>query len=83
MMSSKIAAFLDRGEIRDAFDMEFLVKKGVYPDAGPEIAGEIVRRLDALTPRDYSVKLGSLLPAEIRTYYRQRNFAILKAVIQK
>jgi len=83
MMSSKIAAFLDRGEIRDAFDMEFLVKKGIYPDAGPEIAVEIVRRLDALTPRDYSVKLGSLLPAEIRTYYRQRNFVILKAAIQK
>ena len=83
MMSSKIAAFLDRGEIRDAFDMEFLVKKGVYPDAGPEISVEIVRRLDTLTPRDYSVKLGSLLPAEIRTYYRQRNFVILKAAIQK
>jgi hypothetical protein len=83
MMSSKIAAFLDRGEIRDAFDMEFLIKKGICPEAQPEIIGEILRRLDALTPRDYSVKLGSLLPAEIRSYYRQRNFVILKAAIQK
>ena len=81
MMSSKIAAFLDRGEIRDAFDMEFLVKKGVHPDASPEISAEILRRLEALTPRDYTVKLGSLLPAELRTYYRQRNFTILKAAI--
>jgi predicted nucleotidyltransferase component of viral defense system len=83
MMSSKIAAFLDRGEIRDAFDMEFLVKKGICPEAEAEIIGEILRRLDALTPKDYSVKLGSLLPAEIRSYYRQRNFVILKAAIQK
>ncbi len=83
MMSAKIAAFLDRGEIRDAFDMEFLVKKGISPEAQPEIIAEILRRLDALTPRDYSVKLGSLLPAEIRSYYRQRNFEILKAAIQK
>ena len=31
MMAAKTAAFLDRGEIRDAYDMEFLVKRGMEP----------------------------------------------------
>lgn len=81
MMASKIAAFLDRREIRDAFDMEFLVKKGISLDGPSEIHREILRSLELLTPRDYSVKLGSLLEAEKRSYYRQRNFAILKAAL--
>jgi hypothetical protein len=34
-------------------------------------------------PKDYSVKLGSLLPAERRSYYQQKNFVILKAAIAK
>jgi hypothetical protein len=83
MMASKIVAFLDRREIRDAFDMEFLVKKGIFPDGAPETLREILRRIDLLTPRDYSVKLGSLLEAETRSFYRQKNFAILKAALQR
>jgi hypothetical protein len=82
-MSSKIAAFLDRGEIRDVFDMEFLVKKGIRPEGEPEILKEILNGIDALSPKDYSVKLGSLLPAERRSYYQQKNFVILKAAIEK
>ena len=82
MMASKIAAFIDRGEIRDAFDMEFLVKKGIVPDGAPETLREILRRIDLLTPSDYSVKLGSLLEAETRSFYRQKNFAILRAALQ-
>ena len=83
MMSSKIAAFLDRGEIRDAFDMEFLVRKGIRPEGEPEILKEILNGIDALSPKDYSVKLGSLLPAERRSYYQQKNFVILKAAVEK
>ena len=81
MMTSKTAAFLDRMEIRDAFDMEFLVKKGISPDGSPEMLRELLRSLELLTPRDYSVKLGSLLEAEKRSFYRQKNFAILKAAL--
>ena len=33
MMDSKIQALLNRGEIRDAFDIEFLIKRNVsFPD---------------------------------------------------
>ena len=33
MIESKLEAFLDRQEIRDVFDMEFLFKKGVPIEA--------------------------------------------------
>ena len=36
-MKNKVAAFLDRGEIRDGFDIEFLLRKGI---ALPEINSE-------------------------------------------
>ncbi|MDD5476523.1 MAG: nucleotidyl transferase AbiEii/AbiGii toxin family protein [Syntrophales bacterium] len=82
MMTSKIAAFLDRGEIRDAYDLEFLVKRGVTVDLPGETAKKIETVIEALTPLDYNVKLGSLLTPEQRSYYREKNFIILKQFLQ-
>jgi len=82
MMALKAAAFLDRGEMRDAYDMEFLVKKGIPPVADQEMLGEMLRRIESIPQRDYTVKLGSLLEPEKRGYYREHNFRILKAAIQ-
>ncbi|MEI7673005.1 MAG: nucleotidyl transferase AbiEii/AbiGii toxin family protein, partial [Deltaproteobacteria bacterium] len=79
MMKSKIDAFLQRKEIRDAYDLEFLVKKGVAADISPEEAEQILNTIAALTRQDYNVKLCSLLEAEQRPYYRQNNFSILKS----
>ena len=78
MMTSKIEAFLHRKEIRDAYDLEFLVKKGVKADITREKADQILATIDALTRQDYNVKLSSLLEADQRAYYRQNNFMILK-----
>ena len=36
MMDAKIEAFLERKEIRDVFDMEFLLKGGVALDTSNE-----------------------------------------------
>ncbi len=83
MMSSKIAAFMDRKEIRDVYDMEFLVKKGITPAADPDVLKEVRRRIDLLTKQDYTSKLGSLLAAEKRSYYVEKNFTILKASIDR
>ena len=83
MMTSKVEAFLQRKEIRDAYDMEFLVKKGVEADIGFEKAGQILAAIDALSRQDYNVKLSSLLDAEQRAYYRQNNFTILKDYLGK
>jgi len=80
MMTSKIEDFLHRKEIRDAYDREFLVKKGVKADITREKADQILATIDALTGPDYNVKLSSLLESDQRAYYRQNNFMILKQI---
>lgn len=82
MMRSKIDAFLNRGEIRDVFDIEFMLKKGIELSASRETLEKVLRAMDELTPRDYTVKLGSVLEKEIRRYYICENFKILKLAIR-
>lgn len=80
IMESKIEAFLNRGEIRDCFDMEFLIKKGVEL---PQIdLLKVLEKIEKLTKKDYTVKLGSILEEKDRQYYRDNNFKILKSAIQ-
>lgn len=78
MMESKLEAFLDRQEIRDVFDMEFLFKKGVPLEASDDTLREVLRLINAFSRRDYTIKLGSLLEKEQREYYSVENFKILK-----
>lgn len=77
-MASKVAAFLERKEIRDAYDLEFLVKRGVRSQTPAEMRQQIIQLIEALPARDYTVKLSSLLEPEQRQYYRRENFKILK-----
>ena len=81
MMRSKIEAFLNRKEIRDAFDMEFLVKKGIKLEAKRKVLEKLLKELDGLTRQDYTVKLGSLLEEKDRKYYTTENFKILRMAI--
>ena len=83
MMASKIAAFLDRKEIRDVYDMEFLLKRGFAPDAKSEDLKQILKNIDSFTKRDYTVKLSSLLEETQRKYYVTENFKLLKAAIRQ
>ncbi len=83
MMKSKIEAFIERKEIRDAFDMEFLLKRGIDIDARRQILMKILDGIDSLTKKDYTVKLGSLLEKEQRRYYAAENFKILKSAIEQ
>jgi predicted nucleotidyltransferase component of viral defense system len=82
MMKSKIEAFLDRAEIRDAYDLEFLIKRGVPVSADAETVARLLAGLEKLGKKDYSVKLGTLLPADLRNYYRENGFRILKTHLQ-
>jgi predicted nucleotidyltransferase component of viral defense system len=82
MMRSKIDAFLDRAEIRDAFDLEFLLKRGVGLDAPVAKLKMVLAGINALRPNDYKVKLSSLLEAQERKYYLKENFKLLKMAIQ-
>lgn len=82
MMEAKIGAFLERKEIRDLFDMEFLLKKGIDIDAPTETLEKILKGINSLTRKDYTVKLGSLLEEGERRYYIDENFKILKSAIK-
>ena len=48
-MQNKIAAFLERGEIRDSFDIEFLLRRGIeLPDLNPEQLIDLRKNLKVL-----------------------------------
>jgi predicted nucleotidyltransferase component of viral defense system len=81
MMQNKIEAFLDRGEIRDCFDIEFMLRKGVPIKASKNELEEIRERILKFKPRDYSVTLGSLLEKEIRELYKKNRFEYLITTI--
>jgi predicted nucleotidyltransferase component of viral defense system len=77
MMKAKIQAFLNRKEIRDVYDIEFLFKKGIPLNEEKETLLELVKEIEELTKNDYSVKLGSLLEINKRKYYKEKNFSVL------
>ncbi len=82
MMASKIEAFLDRREIRDAYDMEFLLKRGIDLQADNEVLTKLLAGVGKLGKKDFSVKLGSLLDVSERKYYVENGFRILEASLK-
>ena len=83
MVAAKIEAFLERGEIRDVFDLEFLLKKGIPLSASSETSALLLKKMDALNKNDYKVKLGSLLETAERKYYITENFKLLRLALQQ
>lgn len=81
MMNNKIEALLNRKEIRDAFDIEFLLRRDVtFPDDRDKAAA-VLKVVKAFKQNDFHVKLGSLLPPADRAYYRQNRFAYLENLL--
>lgn len=78
-MKNKIQAFLDRKEIRDCFDIEFLIRRGVHlpVSSGREIA-ELQKNITGFKDIDFRVKLGSILEKDIRDYYIENRFGFLE-----
>ena len=78
-ITNKIGAFLDRGEIRDCFDIEFLLRRGVELPAqtGKQIIA-FQKKISRFKDRDFKVKLGSILENDIRTYYITQRFSYLE-----
>jgi hypothetical protein len=81
-MKNKIAALLDRGETRDGFDIEFLLRQGILlPDLSETDKTKTIARLDNFKENDFKVKLGSVLESEIRAYYIENRFNYLRRKI--
>jgi len=83
MMKNKIEALLDRKEIRDVFDIEFLTRKGVNISANYVELKKIREIIKGFEKRDYYVTLGSLLADDIREYYKKDNFTYLLGIINE
>lgn len=83
IMKSKINTFLVRQEIRDCFDLEFLIKKGIEIEGSREQLKRLLKMIDSLSKQDYKVKLGSILEEKLRKYYIQNKFKILRDVVIK
>lgn len=78
-MDNKIAALITRGEIRDAFDIEFLLRKGItLPEMTMEDKSLLKKCLKSFRENDFRVKLGSILDEEIRSYYIKNHFRYLE-----
>jgi len=82
-MRRKADAFLARREIRDAFDMEHMLKRGVPVAEPPVRARALLTALGSLTRADYTVKLGSLLEPGLRRYYVRENFVLLAGTLRQ
>jgi len=78
MFKNKVSALIERGEIRDAFDLEFLLRKRIQPDLSEEERKTLLRRLKGFKKKDFDVKLGSIILPDLREYYRVNQFAFLK-----
>ena len=78
-MKNKIAALLERAEIRDGFDIEFLLRQGIpLPDLSNTDKTRMIARLDSFKENDFKVKLGSILESDIRAYYIENRFEYLR-----
>jgi len=83
MMKNKIGALLDRKEIRDLFDIDFLTRKGVDVSANYEELKKIKEIIKGFKKRDYYVTLGSLLDDDTREYYKKNGFTYLSGIIDE
>ncbi|OQX85573.1 MAG: hypothetical protein B6D55_07240 [Candidatus Omnitrophica bacterium 4484_70.2] len=83
MMQAKINSLIDRKEIRDAFDIEFLFKKGINLSSSSQILRKLIEVIESFNQKDYKVKLASLLLEKERKYYIKENFKILRLAIQE
>jgi hypothetical protein len=79
-MKNKIDAFLERGEIRDCFDIEFLLRRGIeLPDLTGRRLVVLRQKLASFKDIDFKVKLGSILESDIRNYYIVNRFSYLES----
>ena len=78
-MKNKIQAFLDREEIRDCFDIEFLLRRGTdLPVLTHKECTVLQKKISLLKDVDFKVKLGSILEKDMRDYYAENKFSFLE-----
>lgn len=83
-MLNKVSALIDRNEIRDAFDIEFLLRRGIkFPQISNLELETIINRIKNYKARDFKVTLGSVIEKDLKEYYIQNRFQLLESTIQE
>lgn len=82
-MKYKIKAALDRKDIRDFFDIEFLLRQGIGLSRKKAELSALKVILAGFKENEYKVALGSLLDADTRKYYIKNRFSYLLSKIEK
>ena len=83
MMKNKIEAMISRKIIRDCFDIEFLLMRGVELPTDKTKLGEIKKIIESFKERNYKVTLGSILEEKERKFYLENRFKLLKEEINR
>jgi len=83
MMANKIEALLSRKIIRDCFDIEFLLMRGVTLPSDKDKLQKVLSIINNFKERDYKVTLGSILDEKDRKFYLQNRFSFLKEELTK
>lgn len=77
IIKSKIEAALDRKDIRDFFDIEFLLRQGIPLGCDNDQLEKLKVIASRFTMKDYKVTLGSILNPIERKYYAETGFDFL------
>lgn len=77
VMKRKIEAALERHAIRDAFDIEFLLRRGVTLEVSEDKKIALKKLIQGFKTKDYKVTLGSALEPDMRNYYAKSGFDYL------
>ena len=73
----KLEAIRSRDEVRDYFDLEFLLRKGVDAGFTDSDRSRIRARISRFRKSDITSVLGALLAKDLRDYYAKNGFAYL------
>ena len=83
MMQNKFEALLSRKIIRDAFDIQFLLMRGIdFPNDKNKLQ-RALEIINSFKEQDYKVTLGSILDENDRMYYLENRFNLLKEELTK
>jgi len=83
MMKNKIEALISRKLIRDAFDIEFLLMRGVDLPSDKEKLEKALKIINNFKEQEFKVTLGSILEAKDRKFYLENRFKLLKEELMR
>jgi len=82
MAQRKIEAIKGRTEMRDYFDLEFLLRKGIKLKLSDEEKVLLQKRIAHFKKEDYGGILGSLLEKDLRSHYITHGFSYLLEAVR-